>query len=509
MTVAALAAAGCGDGGSSGPSAADWNDLARSIRGKVILPGDPLYPSLRLTWNGIYDRVLPQAIVRVADERDVATAVRFAADTGVQPTARSGAHSFAGFSSSTGMIIDVGALNAAHMTPDRSSVRAGAGATILDVYRETWNGGQMAIAGGLCPTVGLAGLTLGAGYGMFCREYGMTCDRLVEAQIVTADGQLRTANASENADLFWASRGGGGGNFGVVTSLTYVPIPADRTANHTSLVFPWSVARRALAEWQAWALNAPYAAWTSISLRTQSPYGEAEPTIRVEAWHMGPAFEAERLVDELISAVGVPPTLRTDYSGPFLQVKYDEYCAGFKPEECAIQDRTPQGKFPRRGYHSTSDIMMDSYPEPAAEVIVDAVERRQRQLAVEFPAVPDSEARASALIEPADGAVNRMAPDATAFPFRRTAFIAQFGVRVPVGAPHESVDTAVGWCDDLRSALTPWRSGYLYVNYPDRAVRDWGNAYYAGNFDRLREIKARRDPCNLFRFPQSIPPARA
>ena len=512
LTVAGLAAGARATGWLVGSdqahaavNAADWSDLARSVRGSLVLPSSPQYPTAHLGWNTIYDGVLPQAVLQAADARDVQQAVNFCRDHGVQPTARSGGHSFQGFSTSTGLIIDVSALNQVRLSPDKQAVRIGSGAQLIDIYRQLFDEAKVAIAGGVCPLVGIAGLTQGGGIGPFSRQYGLTLDRLLAAEIVTADGQVRRINAHQEPDLFWAIRGGGGGNFGVVTSFDFATVPADMLLNNDMLDFAWQDAERVLQAFQNWPESLPVTAHPNLVLVTSTQGPNAQPTVSVELWHRGPRAIGQACIRDFIREVGVKPVSKSIRRQSFFAAEFDEYCLGFTQAQCAPVTQ-PSGELPRVGVATYSDISTQPWPRAANDVIVEELERWQRDPILQPPGVDFNLQAGKVIIEPLNGAVHDTPPTATAFPHRDGWLIYQFQSRVRPGAPADVVAAGQAWVTGFKSRLTPWRTGAEYSNYGNRALVNWGAAYYGVNLPRLRQIKAARDPGNLFRFEQSIRP---
>ena len=489
-------------------SPADWADLARATDGTLLLPGDPAYAVERLPWNTIYDRLYPQAVLQVSSVADVQRAVDFCRDTGVQPIARSGGHSFQGFSAGSGLIIDLAALRDVQMNPGRTRARIGAGANLLHVYDALFAQGAMAIPGGTCPTVGIAGLTQGGGIGPFTRQYGLTLDRLLGAHIVTADGRARYISRHHDADIFWAIRGGGGGSFGVVTSFDFAPVPVGMQNVVIDLTFAWRHADRVLEAFQQWVPTVPLNAHPGMTLRTSARAPGAVPGVSVSLWHRGPRRRADALVAEFIRELGVRPTARDETTGTFFEQEYREYCDGLRAAECA-RNTKPPGALPRVGLSTYSEITRSAWPTAANDTLLAQVERWQRSRVLQPAGVDAGLQAGKVIIEPVDGAVHRVAPHATAWPHRQGFLCMQYQARVPMGAPPQLVAASQAWLDTLYARLAPWRTGDEYSNYGNRRLTGWGTAYFGGNLARLRRIKAARDPGNIFRFAQSIRPARA
>ncbi len=446
-------------------------------------------------------------MLQAADATDVQRAVDFCRDTGVRPIPRSGGHSFQGFSTGTGLIIDLAGMRQVQMNAARTRARIGAGANLLHVYEALFSQGRMAIAGGTCPTVGISGLTQGGGIGPFARQYGLTLDRLIGAEIVTADGRRRYISRHHDADLFWAIRGGGGGNFGVVTWFDFAPVPVGMQNVVIDLTFPWRHVDRVFEAFQEWVPTVPRNAHPGMTLRTSARAPGATPEVDVSLWHRGPRRLADALVGEFIRAVGVRPSSRDETVGTFFEQEYREYCDGLRPDQCA-RDTVPPGALPRVGLSTYSEITQDAWPAAAIDVLAAQMERWQRSTTLQPAGVNAGLQAGKVIIEPVDGAVHEVATGATAWPHRNGFLCMQYQARVPKGAPRSLVDNAQRWLDGLYSRLAPWRTGAEYSNYGNRNLTRWGTAYYGQNLARLRTIKATRDPGNVFRFAQSIRPAR-
>lgn len=487
-------------------TAADYADLAAELTGTLLLPSDASYATARLGWNTIYDNQFPQAVVKALTAHDVQVAINFARDMGLNPIARAGGHSFQGYSTGSGLIIDVAGLNDVAMNTSRTHARIGAGTNLLRVYGTLAKRG-MAIPGGSCPTVGISGLAQGGGIGPFTRQYGLTLDRMIGAQMVVADGRLLRVNARENSDLFWAIRGGGGGNFGVITAFDFAPIPIASTNTSVSLIFPWRQAERVMLAFQQWAPTVPLNAHPGMVIRTTTGGPGAQPEVAVSLWHRGRPAQCKALVDEFIRELGVRPTFRSEDIGRFFDVEFDEYCEGLTLEQCAMADRDPGGLIPRFGVATYSEITRHAWPADGIAALLDQIERHQVSPLLQPPGVSDRLQTGKVIIEPVDGVAGRVSPTATAFPHRGCFLTMQYQARVPKGASPDLVAASEVWLDELYTRLSPWRTGQEYSNYGNRKLKDWATAYYGCNLPRLRRIKARRDPLNFFRFAQSISPS--
>lgn len=512
LAVGALA--GCGSHAhpatSSRPASpvtpSDLRELAGSLRGTLITPSSAAYTSAHQVWNRRYDDVRPVAVAQVADVADVQTAVRFASDHGIAPIARNGRHSFAGYSTAWGaLVIDVSRLRQLSIGSDNASARLGAGLNVADTYIGLWRH-RMAIPGGTCPTVGLAGLTAGGGLGVLCRRHGLTCDSLTEVEIVTADASMRSASGQADSDLLWASRGGGGGNFGVITSLSYQLVPVDTPFIHVSYEFAWRDAVKVLDAWQHWFPTTPRGLWTAAELLTQDPKSST-PVIAVEVVFAGNPDDLQPVLNELVREAGTRPVQTQTDTSPFVNIPADFYCKGLRPAECQDMGISPMGKLVRPALYCKSNVASGPWPRAGWEQLASWMERRQRDRVLTPAGFSSSIDIGKVLIEVSDGAVNAPAPGATAYVHRNSSFVMQYQARWRPSRGSRAAAANVAWTDDAYAATASYRSGHAYQNYPDPELRDWQHAYYGDNLDRLRRIKAAYDPTNVFRFAQSIPPA--
>ena len=244
---------GCQSPSPRGPSAIPWNDLASGLDGKVVLPGSGEYESSYPTFIKRFDHIRPAGLVIAENEADVVEAVRFAKRYGIHVVARSGGHSFGGYSTTEGMVIDLKRLAAVQVADQRASI--GGGALIIDAQAALQEHG-LGLPTGSCPTVGLAGLALGGGLGDTGRRYGLTSDRLTGARVVLADGSVVETDSQREPELFWALRGAGGGNFGIVTRMDFLAHPVTDVTVF-SVQWPWSAAAAVIDAWQRWAPYGP------------------------------------------------------------------------------------------------------------------------------------------------------------------------------------------------------------------------------------------------------------
>jgi FAD/FMN-containing dehydrogenase len=480
---------------SAGPP--NWKALQSQLAGTLVLPGDPAYAVSRQLFDFRYDSIQPQAIAYCESVSDVQHCLEVARTSGVAPRARAGGHSYGGWSTGTGLVIDVTRM--ATVTPAGGAATIGAGARLVDVYSGLAAAG-VAIPAGSCPTVGVSGLTLGGGQGVVGRSYGLTCDKLQSLDIITADGALHHCNAGSSGlegDLFWASRGGGGGNFGIVTSFTFETVPAPSLTTF-AVSWPWAAAADVIAGWLSWAPGAPDEIWSTLLLIAHpGGTGMPGPQVRIAGVYNGNAAAAAGLVNGLVSAVGSQPSTRSAYTPPnyLSTMLYEGGCSGLDVEQCHLPTQTAGGQLTRKPDIGASDYVTSPLSTAGINVIVDFVNQRQAN-----PALGEGGAQFDAY----GGAINRVAADATAFVHRNALAGIQRSSSFTMSDSPQVIAAGQSWLDDFTKALRPYVSGGSYVNYVDPDLKDYAQAYYGSNLKRLQSIKKQADPHRLFTFPQAI-----
>jgi hypothetical protein len=276
---------------------------------------------------------------------------------------------------------------------------------------------------------------------------------------------------------------------------------------HAEYVFPWKAAERLLAAWQEWLPTAPRETSCLLEVLTQAPQDGDSPTIELEVVHAGSEAATLRVMSDLLGAVGVSP-VQSDFTyGPFVDEVKALYCKGLRPKECAIAGKSPGGEFPRAALYAKSNLARGPWRREGLKVLLDGMLKRQRDRTLTPPDFSPAHTIGKLIIEPADGAVNSIPPNATAFVHRDNLFDIQYQARWRRGAPKHVAEANVEWTNDLYARTAPYRSGFAYQDYMDSELEDWQHAYYGSNLPRLRQVKAKYDPENFFRFAQSIPPA--
>ena len=468
-----------------------WDELAAGLRGRLIGPVNPGYPAARLVYDPRFDDVRPRAIVMAATPDDVARTILFARDHDLVFAARCGGHSYGVYSLSDGIVIDVSAMATIRPSTDTGTVTIGAGAKVIDVAAGLAAVGEV-IPVGTCATVGISGLTLGGGQGVVGRRFGLTCDSLRAARVVLADGRIVTCDASKEADLFWALRGAGGGNLGVVTSFTFASYPLDGITAF-SMSWPWSDAADVVTAWQTWGPAAPAPLWSSCRLRWIPGSG---PTVSVSGAWSGPPPGLATHLHELASATRTAPSRSTRTMTVLEAARYFAECSGYSIDDCRLT--VQGGRLAREGSLAKSDFFDRPVGADVLRAALGLIEGRGAATSL-------ASQTGGVLFDAWGGKIAQLAPDATAFPHRGARFLAQEFVTFHGPMTDAAIQTNRRWLTNLWRALRPAASGAAYVNYIDPELRGWLSAYYADNLARLVDVKRRYDPDDAFRFAQSIP----
>jgi FAD/FMN-containing dehydrogenase len=494
-TAPASAGAATGARAAGGPGAADWAALGHDLSGPLVRPGEASYTTAKRLFDPRFDVLDPAGIAYCRGPDDVSTCLAFARKYRVPVAARCGGHSYAGWSSTSGLIIDVTRMAGVQLSGTTATV--GAGTRLIDFYSALTATGR-AVPGGSCPTVGISGLTLGGGVGVVARAYGLTCDNLQSVRVVTADGKLKTCDSSENSDLYWACRGGGGGNFGVATSFTFGTHPAGDLVLFF-LYWPWAQAEQVLAAWQSWAPNGPDQLWSNMHL-SAAP-GGGTPTIEVGGTYIGSAGEAYTQLEKLYAAIGTRPSSYYLNTKSWLDAMLLEAgCSKLTVPECHLPAQMAGGRLSRASEFAKSDIFTTPLSSAGIGTLLRGIENLRQ-----VPGAPGGSGGIA--FDSLGGAVNRVAPSATAYAHRSGLFQAQYttGWTVqPGGVPPAGALRQRAWQLAFWKSMRPYASGQAYQNYIDPELANWRTAYYGANLARLTQIKATHDPGGVFSFPQAL-----
>ena len=446
--------------------------LEQRLTGRVLRPGSSGYSSAARVYNPRYDgQPGPAALAQVATTRDVEECVRWATETGTPLRVRAGGHSYGGWSSGPGLVIDLRRLSAVTVSGDRA--RIGAGALLAHVYGSLAAQGK-SLAGGSCPTVGFSGLALGGGIGVLARAYGLTCDAVQGATVVTADGQAREADE----DLLWALRGGGG-SFGAVTEWEVSVRPAPSVV---TFYLGWDLDHGAdvLAAWVPWMDGTDRRLWSTYKLLS----GRRSRALVAGTW-IGPASALDAQLAGLLKGLPAPSTRsrRTRSYGDAML--FEAGCAGLTTRSCLSQ-----GIEKRQPFTATSLVLLGPLGGGAEEFLTAA--RR----AAEVPGMDEGGLSFDAL----GGAVADVDPHATAIPWRHAKAVVQVTATWDSGAP----GPYDGYVRSVRHALAGEPGTSAYSNYADPALTDFADEYWGSNLERLTQVKRLVDPTNVFDFPQAI-----
>ena len=442
---------------------------------ELIRPGDSNYDEHRRIWNGAIDRY-PALIARCRGVADVIAAVAFGRETGLPVAVRGGGHSFPGLSvNDGGLVIDLGLMNAIHVDPEARIARAGAGVRLGELDRATQPFG-LAVPAGIVTTTGLAGLTLGGGIGWLMRKYGLTIDQLLSVDLVTAGGEFVRASQSENADLFWGVRGGGG-NFGIVTEFEFRLNPLGPMVLAGPIYWPMEDSARVLRFYRDWITDVPDDL-TTIVVHRKAPAVQflpsemhGKPVVSVTVCYAGSIEEGEKVVRPL-----------REFGSPLLDLCVPK---PFLEHQSMFDSSLPPGWW---YYFRACDVA------ELSDEVIDITAEHAMRLKSPVTAFP---------IFQMGGAVGRIRDDETAFNNRRAGHTFNINATTVTG---EGFDEEREWSRAMWTALAPHHTS-VYVNFLlDEGEERIRQAYGPEKYDRLRALKRKYDPDNFFRLNQNIRP---
>jgi FAD/FMN-containing dehydrogenase len=449
-------------------------DLTARLTGQVVTPADPGYEEARRVYNHMIDK-RPAAVVHCADTADVAAVVRHARETGRPLAVRGGGHSVPGFGTADDAVVaDLSAISHVEVDTQARTARAGGG-VIWNGFNEATGKHGLATTGGIVSSTGVGGLTLGGGIGYLARGYGLSCDNLVSAEVVTADGEVVTASDRESEDLFWALRGGGG-NFGVVTEFTFRVHPVDEIYGGP-MFFELSDGPEVLAYFDDFIRDAPreYGGFPAFQIAPPLPFVPedrvGEPFVAVVSCWTGSASDGEKIMQ------------------------------GFRDVARPVAEHV--GAMPYPALNSAFDALVPAglqhyWKASFTGALTPEAIAAHMEHGPKVPVV-----NSTVHLYPINGACHDVAPDATAFGHRDATYAVVIAGMWPDAADNEA-NTA--WVKDYYGAIAPHSQPGGYINFaaPDDQGKVADN--YGANFARLREVKRRYDPDNLFRLNQNIEP---
>ena len=451
------------------------SELEGSFRGQLVRPEDPTYDEHRRIWNESIDR-FPALLARCAGVADVIAAVRFASITGLVVAVRGGGHSFPGLSvCDGGVVIDLGLMKGIRVDPEARTGRAQAGVLLGELDRETQAFG-LAVPAGIVTHTGLSGLTLGGGIGWVMRKYGLTIDQLLSVDLITADGEFVKASETENPDLFWGVRGGGG-NFGIVTEFEFRLNPVGPIVLAGPIFWPMEESPNVLRFYREWIADAPDELMTIVVHRKAPPLPaippelHGKPVVAVVCCYAGPVEDGERVVRPL-KAFGAP-VLDLCAPKPFLA-----HQAMFDPS-------FPSGWW---YYFRSCDVA------ELTDDIIDITFEHSMRIDSPLTAFP---------IWQMGGAIARVGEDETAFNGRAAGYAFNINAATETA---EGFDEEREWVRSFWSALEPYHTS-VYVNFlMEEGEERIRQAYGTEKYDRLKALKRKYDPDNFYRLNQNIPP---
>ncbi|MFI7081497.1 FAD-binding oxidoreductase [Micromonospora sp. NPDC049903] len=487
----ALATAAVGAGGSAVAGGLPWWRLRHLLQGDLVLPADAGYDYARQLQIAQYDAIRPAAVAYCETPADVRACLRFTQDHGVSLRVRSGGHNLAGWSTGPGLVVDLSRIN--HVGVGASTVRLGSGVQSIDALTALAARGRQIVTG-TCPTVCAGGFITGGGVGWQTRKFGLGSDRMVSAGVVLADGRYVRASSREEPDLFWALRGGGGGNFGVVVDYEVQPIAAPTLVRYTA-VWPGERAETLLAEWTAWCAAAPHELGSSLLLVPPVDGGGAEMVL-ITGVHLGARAGLDRAFAELTERAGEPPLSLVVNESAYAEAMKQSYgCESLTVDQCHRVGYNPSAVLPRTGFQR------QAYRLAAAPLTARAAARVVAAWRRGLDAGMHQWLQCMAL----GGAAAERSPHGTAWAHRDAAFLigAQVGVDDPT-PPADRVAAAEAWTQGVAAALAGVSSG-AYINFPSSVMpADWARLHYGRNYERLRRVKRQYDPHGVFTHPYSI-----
>lgn len=499
LSLASLTLTGCG-GGSGGSdnttsvtvpnvdtsdTSIAWSELADQLDGGIILQETQGYNNARLVFNVRYDHVMPQAIVRCQTSEDVINTLAFVQENNLAVTPRCGGHGYAGYSTTDGVVIDLTPMDSIEINGNTATI--GAGARLVDVYDQLSAAG-VGIPLGSCLSVGISGLTLGGGIGVIDRAYGLTCDNLLAVDMITADGRSITCSADQEPELFWALKGGGGGNFGVATSFTFAT-HATSDITVCEAYYSFDDFAEVMFHWQQLAASWPNEMWAQIIPN----WTTGSPTVFVRAFCLNARAQAEQLWDAFIQGISATPISN--------QVSTDSYrntmlgnCENSIPA-CHISTQFPDGQMSRSAFAASSDYFDQTLPEDAINTLIAYIEQ----------SIEDGN-YGMIIFNTMAGAIADVAPTDSAFVHRNSLLSAEYYSPLAITASDQRIDETQEWKNSFRQLMSPWSSGGAYVNYIDPLIENWQQAYYGENYPQLQNVKSQFDPQGVFNLPQGIEP---
>jgi hypothetical protein len=466
------------------PGKPDWDQLANHLVGSLLRKEDSAYPRIAAPYNLAYDTPerRPMGIAICATSGDVATAINWARDNRVPLVARTGGHSYAGYSMTSGLMIDVSAMRSSYWSPSKRILTVAGGARNQNLY-DLLRAENRTVTHGRCPTVGAAGFLLGGGIGFDMRLHGVASDHLLASEIVTADGQVQNLSRDSNTDLFWACRGGGGGNFGINTAFTIETYPTHQVS---VFQYDWEGDEKTIAEVAYLVMHvltdAPDEFGTRFSIGAPNRLaGQTKLTINLVGQYRGTKSGVKRRLQDAIQALTPKEKLeKLDY---------------WKGQDFLRESDGPF-RFHERSAFLTKPLDKDAITKACAQLL-------------QWQGNNDNRLNADIRFFQTGGVMNNIPSGDTAFVHRDSVWLMDIGLPWTATDPKALIDQNIAWQNSFYQAMRGYSNQQAYQNFVDPALEDYAKAYYGSNLRQLGRIKAKYDPDNLFKFPQSIPPIRS
>lgn len=470
----------------AGPETGAIEDLRRRLDGTVLLPGDPGFTAASAPANVRYRDVEPSVVAQCASENDVVTCIQWSQENGVPPVGRGGGHSYAGFSTNNGLVLDLSQLNSIDIDYSEGTAVVGGSASNGDLL-DTMQDGPFFLPAGSCLGVCIGGFTLGGGIGYNTHWAGLTCDHLLSSRVVTASGELLEIDDSNHSDLFWAARGGAGGSFGIHTSFTFDLQQAPEEIAYYRL--DWRGAEAATAVLSAFDLLMQTAppAFNASTMAQATEVGDGGPSEAIDTFsrgqYIGPMDELRELVSPLLEAA-------TPVKSTFEVMTFWD-----------MQQLLARSETKPHSFGDYSRYVADPIPESAMSKMV--------ELLTQCPSRTEtSNGQLWSLGWTGGDVVNSIGRTETAYVHRDSKYLYRPTPEWSIDTPDSVAEELVAWTNEVIAVATPHTPNESYQNFPNLQIQDWQQQYYAENFERLVDIKTKYDDGNLFQNAQSIPPRR-
>lgn len=469
------------------PSMADWRQLMLQLSGDLLWPDDSEYVWRAKPANSWFDDVKPGCVICPASTADMQHILAFVKRFNLPFRLRGGGHSYIGASTTAGVLLDMHRFDRLDLEQDVAIV--GAGRLLGDIYAFLGQQ-QRAIPAGSCASVGVVGLMSGGGLGIADRVHGLTCDALLSAEVVLADGQIVQCDAQQYADLFWALRGGCAANFAIVTELRFQTFAIAPIRNYIAR-YKLSNAELVLKEWQRWALQLPPSVWTQAAIWV-SKDSQQEPEVQIRCCSIGDAVtlttqwqSLERRLAALWSNIDVQ-----DHE--YLDFMLSD-CKGLEAQMCKLPHQSAEARLKRVAMAGSCDLFNRAIGKKGLRQLMDAMQQLRGK-----------KQSGAVLLTLMGGAIGKVAPQATAFVHRNALFSAQYLQIYPAGTDARLMNKAQQWAHGMRGLMRPWSTGLSYINYADRFLKAPQTVYFGQNYAKLKQIKQRYDPERLFQPPQGV-----